>query len=95
MPSLRLSEAAADDLESIANHGIEQFGVHQARHYFETLAKQLEEIASDPLRFPEVRHIRPGYRRCVHGVHSIYFRQLRDGVEILRILGRQGLESLD
>jgi len=51
-----------------------------------------ERIAQAPLSFPSVDHIRPGYRRAVCGVDSIYFRQNDDMVEIMAILGGQQSE---
>jgi toxin ParE1/3/4 len=43
--------------------------------------------------FPAVDHIREGYRRSVCGKHSIYFRLADNGLEIMRILGQQDLET--
>lgn len=95
MPELRLSHEAENDLFATATFGIERFGPIAAERYFNKLIDQLRKIATEPERFPDVRHIRPGYRRCVFGVLSIYFRQGEESVEIVRILGRQSLDGLE
>jgi toxin ParE1/3/4 len=91
----RLTEAAAGDLLAIASFGIERFGVAAARRYHQRLAQRLEDVAARPLAYPAVGHIRPGYRRSVCGVHSIYFRIVENGVEVVRILGRQDVRDLE
>lgn len=48
-------------------------------------------LAEQPHLYPAVDHIRPGYRRSVCGVHSIYYRVAEDGIEIVRILKHQNL----
>jgi toxin ParE1/3/4 len=48
-----------------------------------------------PSLYQAVDDIRPGYRRSVCGVDSIYYRAVDDIVEIMRILGQQDVgESL-
>lgn len=42
---------------------------------------------------PAVDDIRPGYRRSVCGVDSIYYRVVGDVVEIIRILGQQDVDE--
>ena len=53
-----------------------------------------ENISRRPLSFESVEYIKKGYRRCVCGVESIYFR-INDGVvEIMIIICRQDLSNL-
>lgn len=89
MPEYRLTLKAESDLRNIALYGIEQFGVERARRYRDRLKHRFAELAAYPQRYPLVPHIRAGYRRSVCGVHSIYYRLATDGVEIVRVLGRQ------
>ena len=91
MASYQLSPQAEQDLLNIALYGLERFGLRQAERYQETLQQRLDELAEHPLRVPAVEHIRPGYRRSVCGAHSIYYRIEREGIVIMRILGRQDL----
>ncbi len=89
MPKYRLTQQAEHDLLNIALYGIEQFGVEQSRQYYNKLIQRFDKLAEQPDRYPLVEHIRKGYRRSVCGVHSIYYRTSQDGVEIVRVLGRQ------
>ncbi len=93
MPSYRLSEAAKEDLISIAQYGDENFGVVQSDNYRDQLKRRFLVIAERPLFFPAVDHIRAGYRRSVCGAHSIYYRVEGDSVEIIRIIGRQDIDK--
>lgn len=85
----RLSEAAKDDLIRIHQYGSKQFGEKQADKYFEAFFEQFQKIAKDPFLYPSVDHIKQGYRRCICGVDSIYFRMFSGRIEIMRIIGRQ------
>lgn len=91
---MRLTRAAADDLLAIATFGIERFGTEAARAYYQRLVERLEAIAANPSRYPRTDHLRPGYRRSVCGIHSIYYRIADGSVEIVRVLGRQDPASL-
>lgn len=96
MAQYYLSSDAAEDIERLfLSLGIELFGAQQATKYIDGLEKRLEHIANSPVVYPDVAHIRSGYRRSVYGVHSIYFREI-DGhsVEIVRIIGREGLQKI-
>lgn len=92
-PSYRLSNIAVEDLTRIHQYGVETFGTAAAEIYIDQFFDHFEKIASRPWAFEEVPHIRPGYRRCVCGVDSIYFREHRTKVEIVAIIGRQDFSS--
>ena len=74
-------------------YGARKFGATQADKYYSTFFSQFELIANDPFLFPSVDYVRKGYRRCVSGVDSIYYRVFDEGVEIMAIIGRQDLEA--
>lgn len=93
MAKYRLSEAAKEDLISIAQYGDDQFGVIQSNRYREKLKQRFSVLAETPELYAAVDHIRVGYRRSVCGVHSIYYRIKEQGVEIVRVLGRQDPEK--
>ena len=46
-------------------------------------------LTSNPYAFEAVDFIKKGYRRCVCGVDSIYYRINKNTVEIMTIIGRQ------
>lgn len=93
MANYKLSNAAKEDLIRIHNFGAERFGLAQADKYFDTFFDYFEIIAKNPFSFEAVDYIRPGYRRCVCGVDSIYYRIQDDLIEIMAIIGRQDIEQ--
>lgn len=94
MNKYRLSNIAKEDLIRIHQFGVKKFGIKQADRYFNSFFEQFELIAMRPLSFEAVDYIKPGYRRCVCGVDSIYFRMNGEWVEIMAIIGKQDLDQL-
>ena len=90
----KLSNVAKQDLIRIHQYGVKNFGENQADKYFEAFFVNFELIAERPLAFESVDYIKQGYRRCVCGVDSIYFRINGEIVEIMAIIGRQDLNLL-
>jgi toxin ParE1/3/4 len=93
MASYRISEDAKTDLGRIYRHGIHEYGEAEADRYFDAFFNRFEELAAQPCLYPAVDEIRPGYRRSVCGVHSIYYRVIDDVVESMRIPGRQDADG--
>ena len=94
MMKYKLSNVAKKDLIRIHQYGVKNFGENQADKYFEAFFVNFELIAERPLAFESVDYIKQGYRRCVCGVDSIYFRINGEIVEIMAIIGRQDLNLL-
>jgi len=94
MAKYRLSNDAKEDLIRIHHYGIEKFGVSQADKYFDTFFEYFDIIAQRPFSFESVDYIKKGYRRCVCGSDSIYYRINKDVVEIMAIVGRQDLNTI-
>lgn len=94
MDSYKLSNVAQDDLIRIHQYGVHKFGMRQADKYFEAFFIYFDLIAQQPFSFESVEFIRPGYRRCVCGSDSIYYRIKNDFVEIMTIIGRQDLDKI-
>lgn len=89
MVNYKLSNEAKNDLIRIHHFGVERFGMIQADKYFESFFEYFEIISQRPFSFEAVDFIRTGYRRCVCGSDSIYYR-INDGrVEIMAIISRQ------
>ena len=93
MAQYKLSNEAKTDLIRIHHYGIKKFGLTQADKYFETFFEYFDIIAEQPFSFEAVDHIKEGYRRCVCGVDSIYYRVNNNNVEIMTIVGRQDLND--
>ena len=94
MAKYRLSNEAKEDLIRIHHYGIEKFGMSQAGKYFDTFFEYFDMIAQRPFSFESVDYIKKGYRRCVCGSDSIYYRINKDVVEIMAIVGRQDINTI-
>jgi toxin ParE1/3/4 len=94
MVKYRLSNEAKKDLIRIHHYGVEKFGVTQADKYFDSFFEYFDIIAQRPLSFESVDYIKRGYRRCVCGPDSIFYRINNGVVEIMAIIGRQDLNSI-
>jgi len=93
MAQYRLSEEAKNDLIRIHLYGVEKFGLTQADQYFESFFEYFDLIARQPFSFESVDYIKKGYRRCVCGIDSIYYKINGNRVEIIAIVGRQDLSE--
>ena len=94
MGKYKLSNVAKEDLIRIHHYGVKQFGIKQADKYFDSFFVHFELIAKNPQSFESVDFIKPGYRRCVSGVDSIFDKMNEGVVEIMTIIGRQDLNQL-
>ncbi len=93
MGNYKLSEDAKNDLIRIHQYGVRKFGEAQADKYYQAFFDQFERIAEQPYLYQAMDHIRQGYRRCVCGVDSIYYRIEGNMIEIISILGRQDTDT--
>ena len=94
MVKYRLSNEAKEDLIRIHHYGVEKFGETQADKYFDSFFEYFDIIAQRPISFESVDYIKTGYRRCVCGSDSIFYRINNGVVEIMAIIGRQDLNSI-
>jgi toxin ParE1/3/4 len=82
----KLSNVAKEDLIRIHQFGVKRFGLTQADKYFDTFFDYFEIIAERPFAFESVDYIKTGYRRCVCGSDTIYFKVTDDIVEIMSLI---------
>ncbi len=94
MAKYRLSNTAKEDLIRIHQYGVKQFGEQQADKYFETFFEYFNTISQSPYSFEAVDFIKPGYRRCVCGSDTIYFKISGDFIDIMAIVGNQDLNTI-
>ena len=94
MSKYKLSNVAKEDLIRIHQYGIKKFGLAQADKYFDSFFEYFGIIAKQPFSFESVDFIKKGYRRCVCGSDSIYYKVNGDMVEIMAIIGRQDLNNI-
>jgi len=90
----KLSQQAKEDLKVIYEYGFYRWGEQQADLYFYGFFEAFSKISDQPEAYQKVDDIREGYRLCVCGVDSIYFRVTNNQVEILSIIGSQDIGSL-
>lgn len=89
-----LSQQAKEDLQAIYEYGYRRWGEEQADFYFHKLFDAFLKIADQPETYQKVEFIRAGYRRCICGVDSIYFRCNSGQVEIMSIIGSQDTHGI-
>ena len=94
MTKYRLSNEAKDDLIRIHRYGVTKFGEDQAEKYFNSFFEFFDKISERPHSFESVDYIKQGYRRCVCGTDSIYFKVDGKSVDIMAIIGRQDLNNI-
>ena len=94
MTKYKLSNVAKEDLIRIHHYGVKKFGMEQADKYFNSFFEYFEIITQRPFSFESVDFIKEGYRRCVCGSDSIYYKVDNDIIEIMTIIGRQDLNNL-
>ncbi len=90
----KLSVQVKEDLRAIYEYGLYRWGEEQADLYFHAFFEAFSKISEQPEAYPKVDEIKTGYRRCVCGVDSIYFRQTNSHVEIMSIIGNQDVDGL-
>ena len=94
MTKYKLSNVAKEDLIRIHHYGIKKFGMTQADKYYDSFFDYFIIISEQPFSFESVDYIKSGYRRCVCGSDSIYYRINNDIVEIMAIIGKQDLKNI-
>ena len=94
MAKYRISNEAKEDLIRIHQYGVKKFGMVQADKYIESFFVYFDIIAQRPFSFESVDFIKKGYRRCVCGSDSIYYRINDEIIEIMAIIGRQDLKNI-
>ena len=94
MAKYRLSNSAKEDLIRIHHYGVKKFGMTQADKYFDSFFEYFDIITKRPFSFESVDFIKKGYRRCVCGSDSIYYKINNGIVEIMAIVGKQDLNNI-
>jgi toxin ParE1/3/4 len=81
-----LSPRAQADVAEIWNYSAKRWSVEQAENYLRQIKTAIEAVATQPTIGQSCDDIRAGYRRYLTGSHVLFYRPLRDGVDIVRIL---------
>lgn len=94
---LKVSQAAADDLEEIWSYTVEHWSVEQADRYLNLILDAFDNIEHDPGTGRDFGHVREGYRGLKIASHIVFFRPANssNAIEIIRVLhGRMDLDNL-
>ena len=94
MIKYKLSNVAKEDLIRIHHYGVKKFGMTQADKYYDSFFEYFNIISEQPFSFESVDYIKSGYRRCVCGSDSIYYRVNNDILEIMAKIGKQDLKNI-
>ncbi|SDY11065.1 toxin ParE1/3/4 [Lutibacter oricola] len=96
MSNYRLSNTAKENLIRIHHYGIKTFGEKQPDKYFDIFFEYFDRISKSPFSFESVDYIKIGYRKCICGSDSIYFKINEDDkvIEIIAIIGKQDLKNI-
>lgn len=87
MKALAFTVAASADLNSIWDYTETEWSLTQARKYTTELRDTCRSLAAGQKR-GRATSVRAGYLKYPCGAHVIYFRDLGDTLEIVRILHR-------
>lgn len=87
MKSLKVRQAAEDDLVEIGVRSQKDWGKAQTLRYMAQLDEKMHLIGANPGLGRACDEVRPGLRRMVAGGHVIFYRVDDDGdAEIVRVL---------
>lgn len=82
----RVSVRAGHDLDDIADYSIETWGIKQMETHMAMLDERFHWLADNPNLGQTRPEIGPDIRGFVAGTHVIYYRGLRNAVEIVAVL---------
>ena len=81
-----LTEAAIEDLQSIRNYTLQQWGSEPEAIYLDALWDRLNAIAANPTRSRSREDLFSGCRVAAHGKHVILFCIQDSVLQVVRIL---------
>jgi toxin ParE1/3/4 len=81
-----LSPRAKADLDEIWDSTVRTWGEEQAEDYIRSLVAAMGTVAENPRRGRAADDVRKGYLTYLSGSHIIFFRRIKSGMEVVRIL---------
>ena len=91
MASFYFSRRAEADLQSIADYTLRTWGKAQAERYISELEVCCQTLADNPALGRACNEVRVGLRRLEHNKHVLFYRQVRGGICVSRVLHRSML----
>ena len=89
MPRILKQNEAERDLIEIWQDTYEAWGDQQADDYLDKLNAAIQSLAQYPLRCRERTEFKPPVRICYCEQHLIIYRELEDGVDVVRVLHKR------
>lgn len=84
-----LSPRARADLDEIWSYTAQRWDVDQAERYLRRIAEAVDLVAENPGLGRNCDYIRQGYQKFPVGSHVLFYRQVQDAIDIVRILHQQ------
>jgi toxin ParE1/3/4 len=81
-----LSPRAQTDLDKIWNYTASRWGVDQAELYIRQIWHHIQEIAAQPGMGQACFEVRADYYKYASGSHFLFYRLIKDGIDVVRIL---------
>jgi len=81
-----LSPKAKSDLSNIWDYSLDRWGAEKAEDYLRQLWKNLQECADNPDIAVKADLVRKGYRKMISGSHVVYFKEIKNGIDVIRVL---------
>ena len=91
MGSFRFSRRAEADLLDIGHYTLRTWGKTQTARYLGGLETCCQTLADNPALGRPCDDVRPALRRMEHDKHVVFYRQVRGGILISRILHQRML----
>jgi toxin ParE1/3/4 len=84
-----LSPRARADLDGIWHYTARKWGIDQAERYLRRIAEAVALITETPTIGQNCDNVRDGYRKYPVGSHVLFYREINDGVDVVRVLHQQ------
>ncbi len=81
-----LTVKAERDLQEIYAYSFDKFGEEKADAYLLGLDEKLHLLASRPELGRHIDHVRASYHRFEYVSHSVFYRRIQDGIQVVRVL---------
>jgi toxin ParE1/3/4 len=88
---VKFSRRATADLLRIGSYTLKTWGPAQAARYLDGLEKSTGMLARNPGLGRTCDWIRPGLHRFEHERHVIFYRRIKRGIRVIRILHQRML----
>jgi toxin ParE1/3/4 len=89
MSKYTLSNKAQKDLEKIFQYTAIEFGELQAESYLIGIDECLHLLSEEPELAYDISDIKVGYFRYLYRKHSIFFKQRKKDILVVRVLHQQ------